>query len=175
MRKFAVCKGYENKEVNLPKRGTAHSAGYDFEAAEDTCIPTVWSTALLFFKKLDFFQSLKDREHKITIPKIEGTLIKTGVKAYFEKDEKLNLYARSSIFNKFGLILANGVGVVESDYADNIGNDGNIMFNYINFGVKPIIIKKGEKIGQGVFSKFLITDDDEAEGVRIGGFGSTDK
>lgn len=173
MRKFAVCKGYEEKGINLPKRGTAHSAGYDFEAAENIEIPTIWRTALTYFKKFDFFAF--GPGHGVQIPKFEGTLIKTGVKAYFEEDEKLNLYARSSIFNKFGLILANGVGVVESDYADNPSTDGNIMFNYINFGLKTIVIKKGEKIGQGVFSKFLITDDDKAEGVRTGGFGSTDK
>ena len=103
------------------------------------------------------------------------TLIPTGVKAYMEDDEVLYLYNRSSNPKKKGLILANSVGVIDKDYYGNPDNDGHIMFAFFNIKDEDITIKKGEAIGQGVFSKYLVTDDDVAGGDRTGGFGSTDK
>ncbi len=149
-RGFEVCKGYEDKEINMPIRKTARSAGYDIEAAEDTVVPKFSLGA-------------------------KPTLIPTGLKAYMEEDEVLYLYNRSSNPKKKGLILANSVGVVDSDYYGNPDNDGHIMFAFYNIKDEDIEIKKGEAIGQGVFSKYLITDDDQATGKRTGGFGSTDK
>ena len=93
------------------------------------------------------------------------TLIKTGIKAYMMDDEVLYLYNRSSNPKKKGLILANSVGVIDKDYYGNPDNDGD----------EDVEIKKGEAIGQGVFAKYLVTDDDVASGDRTGGFGSTDK
>lgn len=162
-RYFEVVSKYKDKEINLPKRSTAHSVGYDFECAEATVIPSIWKH---FLDKLCGREEAQ-KEHV-------GTYVPTGIKASFETDEKLNLYARSSIFNKLRLILANGVGVVECDYYNNPDNEGHIMFNYINFGFHSVTIPKGYAVGQGVFSKFLVTDDDSATGARIGGFGSTD-
>ena len=149
-RGFEVCKGYEDKEINMPIRKTARSAGYDIEAAEDTVVP------------------------KFSLG-TKPTLIPTGLKAYMEEDEVLYLYNRSSNPKKKGLILANSVGVVDSDYYGNPDNDGHIMFAFYNIKDEDIEIKKGEAIGQGVFAKYLITDDDQATGKRTGGFGSTDK
>lgn len=149
-RGFEIAKGFENKNINLPVRKTAHSAGYDIEAAEDITIPSM------------------SKEKK-------PTLIPTGVKAYMEDDEVLYLYNRSSNPKKKGLILANSVGVVDSDYYGNPDNDGHIMFAFYNIKDEDITIKKGEAIGQGVFAKYLTVDDDNAEGARQGGFGSTDK
>ena len=102
------------------------------------------------------------------------TLIPTGVKAYMEDDEVLYLYNRSSNPKKKGLVLANSVGVIDKDYYGNPDNDGHIMFAFYNIKEEDITIHKGEAIGQGVFSKYLISDDDSAEGDRTGGFGSTD-
>lgn len=157
MRKFEfvnrmVSNGYETKQpdINLPIRKTKYSAGYDFEAAEDTLIPV--------FKQGD-----------------NPTLVKTGVKAYMQDDEVLLLYNRSSNPKKKKLVLANGVGVIDKDYYGNPDNDGEIMFAFYNIGNEDILIKKGEAIGQGVFQKYLITDNDNADGERIGGFGSTNK
>ncbi len=149
-RGFKIAKGFEDKDINLPVRKTKCSAGYDFEAANDTLIPS--------FKKGD-----------------NPTLVSTGVKAYMMDDEVLYLYNRSSNPKKKGLVLANSVGVIDKDYFENDDNDGHIMFAFYNFKDEDILIKKGEAIGQGVFMKYLITDNDMAEGIRTGGFGSTDK
>lgn len=150
VRGFEVCKGFEDKNINLPIRKTASSAGYDFEAAEDIIIEP--------FKPGD-----------------APTLVSTGIKAYMMNDEVLYLYNRSSNPKKKGLILANSVGVIDADYYGNPDNDGHIMFAFYNNRNEAVEIKKGDAIGQGVFAKFLISDDDSATGTRTGGFGSTSK
>ena len=77
---------------------------------------------------------------------------------------------------KRGLMLAQGIAVIESDYADNISNDGTLGFMLYNHSNAEIVINKGDKIGQAWFAKFLVTDDDVAtDAVRTGGFGSTNK
>ena len=143
-------RGFEDCNINIPVRKTKYSAGYDMEAAEDVIVPS--------FKKGD-----------------KPTLVKTGLKAYMQDDEVLMLYNRSSNPKKKGLILANSVGVVDKDYYGNSDNDGHIMFAFYNIKDEDIEIKKGEAIGQGVFQKYLVVDDDIAEGTRVGGFGSTNK
>lgn len=150
VRGFEVAKGYEDANVNLPVRKTKNSAGYDFEAVEDVTIPA--------FKA-----------------GIAPILVKTGVKAYMQSDEVLMLFNRSSNPKKKGLILANSVGVIDGDYYGNEDNDGHIMFAFYNIKDEDITIHKGEAIGQGLFQKFLKVDNDNAEGERTGGFGSTDK
>ena len=149
-RRFEVAKGFENSKINLPIRKTKCSAGYDFEAAEDTIIPS--------FKK-----------------GTKPTLVKTGVKAYMKEDEVLILANRSSNPGKKGLIMANSIGVVDSDYYGNPDNDGHIMFAFYNIKEEDVVIKKGEAIGQGIFQKFLSIDNDNATEERKGGFGSTSK
>lgn len=149
-RGFEIAKGFEDKKINLPIRKTKYSAGYDVEAAEDTVIPS--------FKK-----------------GMAPTLIKTGIKAYMQEDEMLVLYNRSSNPKKKGLVLANSVGIIDKDYYGNEDNDGHIMFAFYNIKEECVTIKKGECIGQAIFQKYLLTDDDNAEGIREGGFGSTSK
>lgn len=104
---------------------------------------------------------------------LKPTLVPTGVKANMNQNEALMLYNRSSNPLKKFLLLANGVGVIDQDYFENPDNDGHIMFQFVNFGLFPVTIKKGERIGQGVFQEFLKTDDDIAGGERTGGHGST--
>lgn len=159
-RGFMVCKGFENCDIALPQRSTKNSAGYDFCAAEDIVIES-------YFKKV-----LKAITQKEENP-IKPTLIKTGVKSYMPEDEVLYIYNRSSNPMKKGMILANSVGVIDSDYFENPDNDGHIMFAFYNFYPFDITIKKGEKIGQGIFQKYLLADGDEADGERLGGYGST--
>lgn len=155
-RGFEICKGYENKGINLPKRQTKHAVGYDVEAAEDTLVPSL------------FKQVLENAEQ------IKPTLIKTGVKAYFGEDEVMYLFNRSSGPSKRGLVTANSVGVFECDYYSNPTNDGEILVSVYNFSNQDITVKKGERIAQLVFQKFLIADNDNASGIRQGGFGSTE-
>lgn len=101
-------------------------------------------------------------------------LVSTGVKAYMQEDECLQIYNRSSNPKK-GLVVANGVGLVDSDYFDNEDNEGLIFVPFINYSSSDVVIKKGDRIAQGVFSKFLKTDDDDLseKARRNGGFGST--
>ena len=150
LRGFEIAKGWEDKNINLPKRSTKYAAGYDAEAAEDTVIPA--------FK-----------------PGVKPTLVPTGLKAYMQDDEMLCLYNRSSNPKKKGLVLANSVGIVDKDYYGNSDNDGHIMYAFWNFKDEDIKVEKGERIGQAIFQKYLVADNDVAEGKRTGGFGSTDK
>lgn len=150
LRGFEIAKGWEDKGINLPVRKTKNSAGYDIEAAEDTIIP--------MFK-----------------PGQKPTLVKTGLKAYCMPDEYYMLCNRSSNPGKRGLVMANSVGIIDSDYYENPDNDGHFMFAFYNFFDHDVEIKKGEAIGQAIFMKYLITDNDNAQGERKGGFGSTNK
>jgi dUTP pyrophosphatase len=103
------------------------------------------------------------------------TLVRTGIKAKMEHDEVLELYNRSSNPKKLGLILANSVGVIDADYYGNPDNDGEILFAFYNIKTEPVTIKVGDRIGQGVFKKFLRADGAVVkERERTGGFGSTE-
>lgn len=150
VRGFEVAKGWEDKNINIPVRKTAKSAGYDVEAAEDVVIPVFESGC-------------------------KPTLIHTGLKAYCQDDEWYMLANRSSNPGKRKLVLANGIGIIDADYYCNPDNDGEFMYAYYNIGTEPLEIKKGDVIGQVVFQKFLVADNDNATGERTSGFGSTDK
>lgn len=149
-RGFEIVKGYENKNINIPVRKTSLSAGYDIESAEDIVIPS-------------FRMGTKP------------TLIKTGLKYYMENDEYLMLVNRSSNPVKRGLVLANSVGIIDADYYNNPDNDGHLMYAFYNYSKEDITIKKGDTIGQAIFMKYLLVDNDSSNDERKGGFGSTDK
>lgn len=147
--KFEVVKGLRDREVTMPYRSTTGSAGYDFVALEDVTLPSIWDT------------------------ETRPILVKTGVKAKFPNDVVLKLFSRSSLGVKKGLMLPNSVGIIDSDYYSNPSNDGEIMFPFINMTSTTQKIRKGQRIGQGVFSHILLTSDDNAVGDRKGGIGST--
>ena len=159
IRYFAVAKGWEDKGVNLPQRSTENSAGYDFESAEDIVIPSIWKTITQYFKGEG----------------MHPTIVQTGVKAYMNDDEVLEIYVRSSSAIKKFLTMPNNVGIIDSDYVDNPQNDGAIGIPLWNFGLADYHVKKGERIAQGIFVKFLKVDDDDKsfKSSRIGGIGST--
>lgn len=146
MRRFEVVSHCKDMNVELPKRKTKKSAGYDFFAIEDFT---------LYPNKL--------------------CIVPTGVKAYMEDDEVLYLHIRSSVAFKRGVRMLNSIGVIDADFVDNPDNEGEISLGLLSHNDDIVHIKKGERIAQGVFHKFLITDDDDAEGKRVGGIGSTDK
>ena len=149
-RGFEIASGFENMDINLPKRATKNAAGYDIEAAEDIVLKP--------FKIGD-----------------KPNLIKSGLKSYMQSDEVLIIVPRSSGPKKQGIMFPHSMGVIDSDYYGNESNDGHIFVQCINIKDEEVVIKKGERIAQAYFQKYLITDDDIAGGERIGGFGSTTK
>jgi dUTP pyrophosphatase len=95
----------------------------------------------------------------------------TDVKAYMNPQEVLIIDVRSSMGGKF--MLANTIGVIDKDYADNSQNEGNIGIFLKNISNEPQTINIGDRIAQGIFIPYFITDDDETVNERVGGFGST--
>ena len=143
-RRFALTEGAP-KDTVLPKRKTANSTGYDFVLPHDVYIAPYTSTGI----------------------------ISTNVKAIMPEDEVLLLFIRSSIGIGKGVVLANGTGIIDSDYANNPMNDGNIGIILRNESVNHVRLMKGERIMQGIFVKYYVTNDDDAVAERVGGFGST--
>lgn len=143
-RGFEVISSFRDKNINLPVRKTAHSAGYDIEAAESV---SVEPGAL--------------------------ALVATGLKAYMQSDEYLGIHIRSSLGIKRQLLLANSQGVIDADYYNNSDNEGHIIIALRNMGDRTVTINKGDRIAQGIFYRYLTADEDFAEGTRSGGFGST--
>lgn len=143
LRGFELVTSYEDRDL-LPKRETAHAAGYDLKAAET-----------------------------VVLEAGEIKLIPTGVKAYMQASEVLYLYDRSSNPRKKGLVLINSVGVIDGDYYGNPANEGHIFAQMKNITDKTVVVEAGERIVQAVFAPFLLADGDEASGQRTGGFGST--
>lgn len=132
--------------ILIPKRATRYSAGYDF-----------YSTV------------------KTTLQPNETLLIPTGIKVYMEDDEVLKIYPRSSLGFKYQVGLANTVGIVDKDYTDNLNNEGHIFIKLVNKGDNNVEINIGDAVAQGIFEKYLVTDDDDVINERIGGIGSTGK
>ncbi len=143
-RGFEVISSYSGRGIRLPRRSTARSAGYDIEAAED-----------------------------VTIPPLGVGKVPTGLKAYMTDDEYLSIHIRSGISFRHCLSLVNDTGIIDADYYNNPDNEGHIIIGIINLSREPVTIRKGDRVAQGIFSRYLTTDDDEASEDRKGGFGST--
>ena len=163
-------------DFNLPVRKTKNSAGYDFEVAEDIIVPS-WDdvVAHLAIHTPQPIQAYT-LEEMAKLTKQSGakpTLVSTGVKCQLDEGYYLELSVRSSTPLKYWLVLANSVGIIDADYYNNPDNEGEIFFQVINFSPFPIQLKRGDIIGQGIIKKYHMTDDDMAEGLRTGGFGST--
>ncbi len=138
---------YPEVDIRLPKRGDSRSAGYDFYSPCD-----------------------------IVIQPNEKVLLFSDVKAYMQDDEVLMLYVRSSIGIKKGLVLSNGTGIIDSSYYNNPSNDGNIGIALHNTSDKVVEIKKGERVIQGIFMKYLTADEDYViHEHRVGGIGSSNR
>ena len=148
-RGFEVVKDEKRKtegEITLPTRGTKDSAGYDFYSTET-----------------------------FTIKPQESKLIWSDVKAYMQIGEVLEIYVRSSIGINKHLMLSNLTGIIDADYYSNPKNDGNIGICLFNYGNEEITIEEGERIAQGIFKQFLVSDNGNTDEERIGGTGSTNK
>jgi dUTP pyrophosphatase len=143
-RGFEVVSKYKNLDIVLPERKTKGSAGYDLSCAIDLIIKS---------KTIEF--------------------VPTGLKAYMQSDEVLQVFPRSSLSFKKHLVKLNSVGIIDSDYYNNPDNEGEIMLILYNFGEQDVLISKGERVAQGVFSKYLTVDGENNNIKRLGGFGST--
>ena len=135
------------KSISLPERKTKYSAAYDLSSTIDGIIPP------------------------------NGTLkIPTGLKASMNDDEVLLIIVRSSTGFKYNVRLVNQVGVVDKDYYNNIDNEGHIFIKLHNHSDKDFIIKKNDRLAQGLFTKYLTVDNEKnIDNERTGGLGSTKK
>lgn len=175
MANFEVVSKYLDKDINLPERATSYSAGYDLEAAEDITIPSLYQQ--LNKAQIDFKSQycLEDMANITKALNIRPTLVSTGLKCKLECDMYLQLVSRSSIPLKSLLIVANSVGIIDADYYNNPGNEGEIFVQLINLSPFNIRIHKGDKIAQGIIARYDTVKNDTARGNRQGGFGSTTK
>ena len=156
MRKFEkisydeFCKIFgDNKElydnIILPTRSTKNSAGYDIRSLDE-----------------------------IVIKPNDSKVIRTGIKCSMNSDEVLLIFDRSSLGFKYDVFLSNNVGVIDSDYYNNSDNEGHICIKLINLGTSDFVINVNDRIAQGIFIKYLTTDNEvEIKNERNGGFGST--
>lgn len=133
--------------IKLPVRADAGSAGYDFYSPVS-----------------------------VDIPSGEKATIWTDVKAYMHEDEVLKIYPRSSMGIKFGVSLANTTGIIDSSYYGNPDNDGNIGICIINSSKETYSVSVGDRIGQGIFQKYLVADNDNVlNAERVSGIGHSGK
>ena len=132
-------------DLQLPKRATKYSAGYDFYLPYD-----------------------------INLKPGETALIPSGIRVKIDYNWVLKCYPRSSLGFKYRLQLDNTVGIIDADYYNSL-NEGHIFVKLYNPNDYDIEFKAGDRIAQGIFEKYLITDDDDAEDERLGGIGSTGK
>ena len=148
LRGFEKIAKYADVDFQMPERKTQKSAGYDF------CLP-----------------------EDVVLEPGKLQLVPTGVKAYMQDDEYLGMHIRSSMAVKKRIMLVNNVGIIDADYYNNEDNEGHIMLALLNMSSEPVALPKGERVAQGIFYNYLVTDgDDNAEkAVRGGGFGSTSK
>lgn len=176
MNKFEVVSRFKDSEINLiPIRKTNGSAGYDFYVAEDIIIPPYY----VQLDKMAEYDSpitmgLEEVASKTKELKARPTLVSSGVKCQLDEGLYLELSTRSSTPLKYWLILANSVGIIDSDYYNNEDNEGEIFFQLINLSPWSIRLKAGDCIGQGIIKQYDLTDNDFADKIRKGGFGSTD-
>lgn len=132
----------------LPTRATYRSAGYDLYVPNDF--------------------------EKTLISPGETIRIATNIACEMHYDEFLAVVVRSSVGIKKKLMLENQMGVIDSDYYNNPDTKGNIFICLKNVGNLPVVIYPGERIAQGIFMKYYITDDDQPVSEnRTGGIGST--
>ena len=137
---------FKEDDVILPKRQTVGSCGYDFYMPYDYVLKAN-----------------------------SNGKVYSGIKIELGFDEFLMLCIRSSLAIKKGITLTNQVGIIDSDYFNNIDNDGHIIIAITNNTNEYIILKKGERLAQGIICKYYKTDDDETGENRYGGIGSTTK
>lgn len=136
-----------HEDIRLPKRAAKGSAGYDF------------------FAPFSF-----------TLQPGESIKVPTGIWACIDEGWVLEIFPRSGLGFKYRVQLDNTVGIIDSDYC-HAGNEGHIMIKITNDSKNDdmVFIEAGTAFAQGIFHEYGITKDDDIDGIRIGGFGSTTK
>ncbi len=125
------------ESYKIPSRNSKKAAGYDFYLIED-----------------------------VEMKPGEIVKIPTGIKSYFEEDETLLIIVRSSTGFKYNIRMVNQVGVIDADYYNNKDNEGHMFIKLQNEGDKTVAFKKGDHLAQGIFMKYLVTDDDEGNDME---------
>lgn len=131
--------------IKLPKRATVGSAGYDFFMPKD-----------------------------ITLAPGRTIMIPTGIRVEMEHGWTGLIFPRSSMGIKQKMFISNTIPVVDNDYFFTV-NEGHVFIQIENKGVREIKLQCNDRFVQMVFLQFGITLDDNTEGKRLGGIGSTDK
>lgn len=146
----------EYDSLKLPTRATTGSAGYDFYAPFS-------------------FTLLPPHNEEVFKPG-ESILIPTGIRCNIKDGWFLMLVPRSSLGFKYRLQMDNTVSVIDSDYY-GAENEGHIMLKITNDSNERRVLEvnAGDRIAQGIFLPYGITEDDNATGTRTGGIGSTNK
>lgn len=173
--KFEIVSKYADAGIEIPERKTEHSAGYDLASAEDILIPPI-AMAQEQMRLAGGLPPTVDLDEFKRFTKetgIKPTLVSTGLKCKLDPGTYLELSARSSTPLNYWLILANGVGIIDADYYNNSSNEGEIFLQFINLSPYILRIHKGDILGQGIIKPYLTTENDNAQGERVGGFGST--
>lgn len=134
------------KDFDLPTRSTKKSAGYDFHSPVE-----------------------------FTLKPMETIKITLDVKCKIKEGEFLMVVPRSSVGFHYNIRLWNTTGIIDADYYNNPANEGVINLKITNYGDKDYVVKKNDRIVQGIFVKYDTTIDDDAESERVGGLGSTGK
>jgi dUTP pyrophosphatase len=132
-------------DVPLPEYQTEGAAGFDLAASED-----------------------------VTIPPAQVRLVPTGLVVEVPAGMFLAIFARSSTPPRRGLMVSNGVGVIDSDYC---GPADEVKIQVLNFTAQPVTVKSGDRIAQGIFlpaPRVVWEETAVAKATSRGGFGSTD-
>ena len=132
-------------DLQLPKRATTGSAGYDI------------------FSPVGF-----------TLEPGNTMKIPTGIRVLLDENKFLMVVPRSGLGFKYRLQLDNTVGIIDSDYSKS-DNEGHIWVKITNDSRtgKSLVVKQGDALAQGIILEYIKTDDDSSDGIRNGGFGST--
>ena len=134
-------------EIKLPERKTKYSCGYDVATPVD-----------------------------ITLAPHASIVVPTGIRVVFNDDEMgtwhLKLYARSSVGIKDKVVITNGTGLVDADFF-RAKNEGDMLIALTNMSDEIRKYKAGDRVCQAVFEIYGVTENDAADGKRVGGLGST--
>lgn len=180
MAKFEKVSKHKDNFVKMPNRKTKNAAGYDMYVAETTTVPSLLNAHFDFcgFNTDKLYSLIGIKEFLKDHQEFKPTLVPSGVKCKMADNEYLELVMRSSSPLNYGLVMANSVAIIDSDYYGNSSNDGEIFFQLYNFTPYDIYLKKGDCICQGIihtFEKTENTEDTDQMKERTGGFASTDE